>query len=134
MQTIWKTFGPLNESHNGYLEVYLNLGFIGVFLLIAFIISSYRRICNSLSTMPILATLRLAFWTIMLFYNMTEAAFKAHLMWETFLLATLVVPIASESLAHQGAQPALAGAKQFPKSPYKPPDVGHGSRTRFKTS
>ena len=33
LQKIWQVFGPLNESHNGYLEVYLNLGLIGVTLL-----------------------------------------------------------------------------------------------------
>ena len=31
---IWQRFGPINEAHNGYLEVYLNLGLIGLFLLI----------------------------------------------------------------------------------------------------
>jgi hypothetical protein len=28
----------------------------------------------------------------MLFYNMTEAAFKYHLMWVTFLLVAIAVP------------------------------------------
>ena len=35
LQKVWQVFGPLNESHNGYLEVYLNLGLIGVTLLLA---------------------------------------------------------------------------------------------------
>ena len=43
-------FGPLNESHNGYLEVYLNLGLIGVSLLVGFLITSYRNICRQFAS------------------------------------------------------------------------------------
>jgi len=89
---IWKVFGPINESHNGYLEVYLNLGLIGVFLLCGFLIASYRKICKQLTSSPDLASLNLAFWTVMLFYNMTEAAFKFHLMWVVFLVVAIAVP------------------------------------------
>ena len=39
---IWPEFGQINEAHNGYLEIYLNLGVIGVFLLAGFLITSYR--------------------------------------------------------------------------------------------
>jgi len=91
-QPIWQVFGPLNESHNGYLEVYLNLGLIGVFLLVGLLIISYRNVCRQFTSSPTLATLNIALWTIMLFYNMTEAAFKYHLMWVTFLLVAIAVP------------------------------------------
>ena len=90
LETVWRAFGGINESHNGYLEVYLNLGLIGALLLGGLLISSYRHICRQLASSANLASLSLAFWTIMLFYNMTEAAFKSHLMWETFLLAAMV--------------------------------------------
>ena len=33
----------LNEAHNGYIEVYLNLGWIGVCLIALILISGYRR-------------------------------------------------------------------------------------------
>jgi O-antigen ligase len=135
LQMIWKTFGPINESHNGYLEVYLNLGLIGDTLLFAFIISSYRKICKNLNTIPTLAILCLAFWTIMLFYNMTEAAFKAHLMWETFLLATISVPIATEGLARAAVKPGpLGNPSRFHKPTARNPGVGYGGPARFKNS
>jgi exopolysaccharide production protein ExoQ len=92
LETVWRAYGGINESHNGYLEVYLNLGLVGAFLLCGLVVSSYRHICRQLTTSASLASLNLAFWTIMLFYNMTEAAFKSHLMWETFLLAAMVMP------------------------------------------
>jgi O-antigen ligase len=84
-------FGPINESHNGYIEVYLNLGLIGVLLLCVFLITSYWSICKQFTASPTLAPLNMALWTVMLFYNMTEAAFKSHLMWVVFLLAAIAV-------------------------------------------
>ncbi|MGA3199227.1 MAG: O-antigen ligase family protein [Halobacteriota archaeon] len=96
LKLIWQRFGHINESHNGYLEVYLNLGLIGFFLLCGLLISSYRTICKRLTSASSLALLNLALWTIMLFYNMTEAAFKSHLMWVTFLLAAIAVPERAE--------------------------------------
>lgn len=43
-----KETAGLNEAHNGYLGVYLNLGIIGLSLLTALLISSYRTICKRL--------------------------------------------------------------------------------------
>jgi len=84
--------GFLNEAHNGYLELYLNLGLIGLFILIGFLVASYLTICRRLSSSSSLVSLQLALWTLLLLYNCTEAAFKGQLMWVVFLLAVLVVP------------------------------------------
>jgi exopolysaccharide production protein ExoQ len=92
LQEVWQTMPGLNESHNGYIEVYLNLGLIGVFLIIGLLIASYRKICRRLTPFSNIASFYLALWTIMLFYNMTEAAFKGGLIWATFLLAAAAVP------------------------------------------
>ena len=60
---VWLQTGVgINEAHNGYLEVYLNLGLIGLFLLVAFLISSYRAICRRLETSPDISSLTLALW------------------------------------------------------------------------
>ncbi len=83
-----------NEAHNGYLEVYLNLGIVGLLLLVGFLISSYRTICRRLNPFSSLGSLSLALWTILPFYNVTEAAFKGQLMLLTFLLGAIVVPAA----------------------------------------
>jgi exopolysaccharide production protein ExoQ len=50
LDRLWeqKEAAGLNEAHNGYLGVYLNLGIIGLSLLTAFLISSYRTICKRL--------------------------------------------------------------------------------------
>jgi exopolysaccharide production protein ExoQ len=93
LQRVWHAFAVVNEAHNGYLEVYLNLGLIGLLLLGVFLIAKYRAIGRGFSSCYSLASLNLALWTVLLFYNVTEAAFKAsHFMWLTFLLGALITP------------------------------------------
>lgn len=98
---IWSRVGSVNESHNGYLETYLNLGLIGVVLLLILLITTYRAIGRRLSPSFSLASLSLALWTILLFYNMTEAAaFNGQLLFVVFLTVEIIVathtPIAHE--------------------------------------
>jgi exopolysaccharide production protein ExoQ len=101
LSRVWYLAGGVTEAHNGYLEIYLNLGLIGVSLLFMFLIASYRSICKRLSPSFSLGSLSLALWTIALFYNITEsAAFNGQLFWIIFLLVVIVVsaqaPIARE--------------------------------------
>lgn len=99
---VWQLAGQVNEAHNGYLEVYLNLGLLGIFLVSIFLMASYRTICKRLSPSFSLASLGLALWIIILFYNMTEsAAFNGQLLWVIFVLVVIIVsahtPIASDA-------------------------------------
>jgi exopolysaccharide production protein ExoQ len=91
---VWALAGSVNEAHNGYLEVYLNLGLVGLALLLGFLVASYRTICRRLSSSSGLGSLALAWWTILPFYNVTESAFKGQLMFVIFLLGAIVVPLA----------------------------------------
>jgi exopolysaccharide production protein ExoQ len=90
LEKVWQRGFLINEAHNGYLEVYLELGLIGVFLLGGFLISSYRNI-SRLPPSSSLRSLALAVWTVLVFYNMTEAAFQIGLPWMVFLLGTMNV-------------------------------------------
>jgi exopolysaccharide production protein ExoQ len=94
LETFWETsgVGHLNEAHNGYLEVYLNLGLAGLLLLMGFVIASYRTICKRLKPFSNLASLGLALWITMLFYSVTEAGFRGGLMWLVFLLGGIAIP------------------------------------------
>jgi exopolysaccharide production protein ExoQ len=123
LQLVWHKFAAVNESHDGYLEVYLNLGLIGLFLLGGFLIASYRTICRRL-TIPssfAFASLVLALWTILLFYNVTEAAFKSQLMWLTFRLGVIAIPGSAEDLV-RGIAPfeSAAATEGFPSLPLNP--------------
>ena len=115
---IWRQFGHINESHNGYLEVYLNLGLVGVFLICCLLVTSYRNISKQFTSALALAPLNMAFWTVMLFYNMTEAAFKSHLMWVVFLFAAVAVPVRAPvpSVASFGA----AGREKVSRARFEP--------------
>jgi exopolysaccharide production protein ExoQ len=83
----------LNQAHNGYIEVFLNLGWIGVALLTLVLITAYRRIVAAVRWMAPAASLRLAYFMVAVAYNLTEASFKMmHPAWIAFLLAAMVIP------------------------------------------
>jgi exopolysaccharide production protein ExoQ len=91
VQWVWERLHGDNvlEAHNGYLETYLELGVIGLLLLSAFLISTYRKTCKRLTPLTPLGSLGLGLWFILLFYNVTEASFSIDLLFVTFLLATI---------------------------------------------
>ena len=89
--------GNINTVHNGYLEVYLSLGFIGLLLLVCFLIQGYRIISRRYIISNKLGSLGLALWAVLLFYNVTESAFKFHLLWVIYLFLAIRIPIRKES-------------------------------------
>jgi O-antigen ligase len=81
----------LNQAHNGYIEVYINLGWIGIAVLGFVILTTYRRIVKAIYSMTPAASLRLAFFIIAISQNFTEASFKIMTpVWSAFLLAAMV--------------------------------------------
>ena len=81
------SFHP-NQAHNGYLETYITLGWIGVGLLLLVVAAGYRNISRMYERDSIAGSLSLTFLIIALVYNVTEAAFKVmHPLWIAFLLA-----------------------------------------------
>lgn len=88
--------GHINEAHNGFLEIYLELGFIGVFIIVLLLISGYRNLCRRLSPFSTLAPLGFGIWITLLFYCMTEAGFEFGLFWSVFLMTTVSVPRQAE--------------------------------------
>ncbi len=91
LNQLWQQFHGLNEAHNGYLEVYLNLGLVGLSLLAGVLVSSYRKICRDLDSDLPLGLLGVSLWTVVLFYGVTEAAFRSGLLWILFLICTISV-------------------------------------------
>jgi O-antigen ligase len=65
-----------NEAHNAYLETYLNLGLVGLFLLIGWFFVIYRKARRDLVDGLDWGRFRLAFLIAALFYGWTEAAFR----------------------------------------------------------
>ena len=102
LQSFWQTsgLGRINEAHNGFLEMYLNLGLIGLLLVLGFVIASYRTIWRRRGPLAGFSSLALALWIVFLFYNVTEAGFRSGLMWLVFLLAGIAVPGLAKAQVH----------------------------------
>ena len=84
---------PPSQAHNGYIDVYLNLGWVGVVLLVLVMIRGYRSIIGALSWGIETDRLKLAFLVVAAIYNLTEHAFREmHPVWIMFLLAVTVIP------------------------------------------
>ncbi len=82
-----------NQAHNGYLEVYLDLGWIGLALIGLVMAWGYRSVVRTLRWNPDLGRLKLAFFVIAAVYNLTEHGFRElHPVWIAFLLSVTVVP------------------------------------------
>jgi len=88
-----KYFYHLNEAHNGYLETYLNTGFVGLFLLAAMLASSLKQTRLEVAEGHPFGPLRLAFFVAGIIYNFTEASFdRLNLIWFVLLLVIIHVP------------------------------------------
>jgi O-antigen ligase len=101
----------IQEAHNGYLEVYLNLGFAGVALLAVVIVAGYRNAVAVFRKDAHAGRLRLAFLTAGLIYSLTEAGFRMMSpIWLAFLLAVTCVP--PEPRRRQRPRPARSSMWQ----------------------
>lgn len=111
VQWVWDRLNgdSVLEAHNGYLATYLDLGLLGLFLLCTFLIATYRKICKQLSPLTALGSLSLGIWTLLLFYNVTEAAFGGGLLWITLLMGTLTVPERVKAQARAEREATLRG-------------------------
>ena len=82
-----------NEAHNGYLEIYLTLGLIGVFILIALFIATFWKIRLELWRNFEWGRFRLGLLAAIVIYNWTEAGFKTlHPIWFMFYIIAMDYP------------------------------------------
>jgi O-antigen ligase len=82
-----------NEAHNGYLEIYLNMGLVGLFMLFGLIIATFRKIRFELFRNTDWGRFRLGFFAAILFYNLTEATFRGlSLTWFVFFIIAMEYP------------------------------------------
>jgi len=94
LEEVWRLFGlGINQAHNGYLEQYLNLGYIGVAFIVVIVLSGLLRVRSHLNDDPAAGILRLCFIVSAVVYNYTEASFYGmNNMWMLLLLGCLEVP------------------------------------------
>jgi O-antigen ligase len=103
----------LNEAHNGYLETYINLGLVGLFILAILILVTYFKSRQAYVTNFEFGRFRIAYLAAFLLYNWTEAAFRTHAV--PFFLFFLIA-------IEYRARPVLAPAPAGPFEPETAPD------------
>jgi O-antigen ligase len=82
-----------NEAHNGYLEIYLTLGLIGLFILIALFIATFWKIRPGLWRNFEWSRFRLGLLAAIIVYNWTEAGFKTvDPIWFVFYIIAMDYP------------------------------------------
>jgi exopolysaccharide production protein ExoQ len=100
---------PINEAHNGYLEVYLNLGWAGICFIALLLVSAYRRIISGIRRDPEGASLLLGLFLCTLIFSLTEAAFRLNgISWIFFLMAIMAAPGVVSGGNGQETRPAQA--------------------------
>lgn len=108
LNSVWALRGQINEAHDGYLEIYLNLGIIGLCLFITFLVASYMSICSKdWGLKEHLSSLALALWTVMVFYMVTEAGFRGGLLSVVFLQLIVSMPFGETTASDDTGQQQL---------------------------
>jgi hypothetical protein len=95
LERMWTVFWwHPNEAHNGYLEIFLNLGWIGIGILALVIGKGYRTVIDGLRRNTPESALMLSSFAVTLVYNFTEAAFFRMMVpvWFLFLMAITKTP------------------------------------------
>ncbi len=82
------TLGGIIQAHNGYLETYLNGGFVGLSLLVLVLASAHRRLRQRLSRGRMETRIRFTLLLVALIHNVSEASFNTpSLLWFVTLFA-----------------------------------------------
>jgi O-antigen ligase len=93
---LWdRHFWRPTQGHNGYIDVYLELGIMGLFLLGGVVASSYKRIMKLFIDNFEMAAIRFVWLIVILIHNFTESSFLRGTvdMWFIFLLAVINIPL-----------------------------------------
>jgi exopolysaccharide production protein ExoQ len=109
-----KYYFHLNEAHNGYLEVYLNTGLVGLTLLVGTMASAFNRICEKLKQGSAYASFRFAVLIATAIYGMTEAIFRLGPLWLVLLLVMTDYPSRQRAGSQRYAKPLGRKADPVP--------------------
>jgi exopolysaccharide production protein ExoQ len=115
--TLWELFPnlPLNEAHNGYIEIYLELGWVGVGLIGLILIDGYRRSIKAFRRQPVLGGLLIAYVLCAMVYSLTEAGFRMmDSIWIFFLFAVIQASSIAAGEAPQSVEVSTDRAPGFP--------------------
>jgi len=94
LEKIWSLYWwHPNEAHDGYIEIFLELGWIGVALFVIVLVTGYRKVIGAFRRDTGTGKLMLAYFVVAVAYDFTESAIKAlNPVWITLLLAIMAAP------------------------------------------
>lgn len=94
LEKIWSLYWwHPNEAHDGYIEIFLELGWIGVALFVIVLVTGYRKVIGAFRRDTDTGKLMLAYFVVAVAYDFTESAIKAlNPVWITLLLAIMAAP------------------------------------------
>lgn len=113
---------PINEAHNGWIEVYLNLGWVGLCFIALLIVTGYKRIISHIRQDPEKGCLFLGFLLCALFYSFSEAGFRFGTVSWFFLLLVII-----------GASQAVSLANSRRPGPLRPADIASEGKPAYAT-
>jgi len=118
LDVIWSAYSwKPNQAHSGYMEIFINLGWIGVGLLAYVLLSGYRAVSGRYRRGVPTGALMLAYFVAGLAFNFTEAAFFRMMapVWIILLLAITRFP---KSHTAETAPPVPDGGQEMAQEPF----------------
>jgi hypothetical protein len=91
LEGIWqKNWWMPNQAHNGFIEIYLNLGRVGLLLIAGILFSTYKKSINAISRDYEFGLFKMSVLLVLLVFSQFEAAFRGlHIMWFLLLLISI---------------------------------------------
>ena len=110
----------INEAHNGWIEVYLNLGRAGICFIALLVVTGYKRIISHIRHEPEKGCLFLGFLLCSLFYSFSEAGFRyLNISW--FFLLLIIM----------GASQAISLANSRKRGRLRPADIASEAKPAY---
>lgn len=96
MTELWTQFdwGPTN-AHNGYLDIFLELGLAGLIILLLLIFTTYKKVVGALQDRGPMGRLMLVFLVMTLTHNVMETHFMkpTNFLWIIFIILAMTVKV-----------------------------------------
>ena len=91
MEVLWdKYWWRPTEAHNGYVEIFLELGITGLVLIAIVIVKTFKNIFKTISINYNYGLLRITYLVIAVLYNIMESSFKGtNIVYFMFLLVSI---------------------------------------------
>jgi len=106
-------FWKPNQAHNGFLEIYLNLGLVGLLLLVAILVSVFKNCQLILLQQPHFGQLAIALFAVAVLRSIMEATFQGlGLLWFTFFLVGTRTAQTSANSESEGAARCEADSRR----------------------